>query len=130
MLQNEFYQRTGISLSEEEFNHVNAIYMAADLRTDKDQFCKDWKKHSQSDIINSLHVVSVNRECQLEVLHNERNEIVDLLIQEAHANMSATLKNKAIAMVGHANVIRRMFDLGIDLWPGDKDFIAKNLQNA
>ena len=128
MTKKEFTDRTGLTPTDQEFNLIHAIYMNTVL--DKDEFCKDWKKHSQSDIINSLHVVSVNRECQLEVLHNERNEIVNLLIQEAHANMSATLKNKAIAMVGHANVIRRMFELGIDLWPGDKDYITKNLPEA
>ena len=128
MTKKEFTDRTGINPTDKDFDLIHAIYMNTVL--DKDDFCKDWKKHPQSDIVCSLHVVAVSRELQLEVLRNERNEIVDLLITEAHANMSATLKNKAIAMVGHANVIRRMFELGIDLWPGDKDYITKNLPEA
>lgn len=128
MTQKEFTDRTGITPTAEEFTKIPSIYMATIL--DKDEFCKDWKKHNQSQIIDSLHVVTVNRDLQLDYLSRERSALVDILIQEAHANMSATLKNQAIKMVGHAEVIRRMFDLGIELWPGDKDYIVNNLPTA
>ena len=128
MTQKEFTDRTGIIPTSEEFVKIHSIYMTTSL--DKDEFCRDWKKHSQSAIMDSMHAVAVNREIQLTKLNDERDALVDLLIQEAHAHWSETLKNKAIAMVGHAEVIRRMFELNIELWPGDKDYIVNNLPTA
>lgn len=125
MTQKEFTDRTGIATTPEEFARIHSIYMNTVL--DKDDFCKDWKKHTASQIIDSMHVVSVSHELEITKLRSERDELVNLLITEAHYNMSASLKNKAIAMVGHTEVISRMFELGIELWPGDKDYIINNL---
>lgn len=126
MTKQEFTDRTGLTPSDKEFTKIHGIYMQTIL--DKDEFCKDWKKHANSDIIDSLYVTSVNRELQLDYLQRERSAMVDFLLKEAQAYGDAALRNKAIEMVGHAEVIRRLFDLGLDLWPGDKDYIANNLK--
>lgn len=128
MTQQEFTDRTGIAPTTEEFARIHSIYMSTTL--DKDQFCKDWKKHSESAIIEGQHVINVSKELQLEKLTKERDELVNFLLREAQAFGDAALKRKAIEMVGHAEVIRRLFDLGLELWPGDKDYIANNLPRA
>lgn len=43
MLQKEFFERTGINLTEQEFNQVHAMYLESGQNMDKDQFCADWK---------------------------------------------------------------------------------------
>lgn len=126
MTQKEFTDRTGYTPTTEEFAKIHSVYMTTIL--DKDEFCKDWKKHNSSAIIESLHVVAVNRELRLELHERERSAMVDFLLERAQAFGDSTLKNKAIEMVGHAEVIRRLFELRLELWPGDKDYIMNNLK--
>lgn len=125
MTKQEFTDRTGYTPDDQEFAKIHSTYIQTVL--DKDEFCEDWKNHNTSKIIESLHVVAVNRELRLELLERERHVMVDFLLSEAQAWGSAALRNKAIEMVGHTEVIRRLFELRLELWPGDKDYIANNL---
>ena len=65
--------------------------------------------------------VKMSKVAQME---QELGQKPELSANEAY---DAALKNKAIEMVGHAEVIRRLFELRLDLWPGDKDYIVNNL---
>lgn len=127
MTKQEFTNRTGITPTDEQFVRIHSIYMECPT-IDKDEFCSDWKKHEDSSIIDSLHVVAVNREMFIDQLKRERSKMVNLMLKEACATYSSTLKNACIEMVGHAEVISRMFDLELELWPGDKDYIMNNLK--
>ena len=127
MTKQEFIDRTGITPTDEQFIRIHSVYMESPTLS-KDDFCKDWKKHSDSVIIDSLHVAAVNHEMLIEQLKRERSRLVNILLKEASATMSDALRKEAIKMVGHAEVISRMFDLGLDLWPGDKDYIVNNLK--
>lgn len=42
MLQSEFYERTGVTLSSEEYAKVERIY--DNVKMDKDHFCEEWLK--------------------------------------------------------------------------------------
>lgn len=125
MTKQEFTERTGHTPDDQEFARINSTYMTTILN--KDEFCKDWKKHAESTIIESLHVVAVNRELRLELLERERSAMVDFLLREAQASGDIALRNRAIEMVGHAEVIRRLFKLELNLWEADKNYIANNL---
>ena len=125
MTKQEFTDRTGYTPNDQEFAKIHSTYMTTIL--DKDEFCEDWKSHNSSAIIESLHVVAVNRELRLELLERERYAMVDFLLERAQAFDDSSLKNKAIEMVGHAEVICRLFELKLALWPGDKDYIINNL---
>ena len=46
MLHSEFIQRTGVEVSNYEFDAINEVYMNSDL--DKDEFCKVWCKMNAS----------------------------------------------------------------------------------
>ena len=59
MLQKEFEERTGLRVTAEEYNQIDAMYMAAgDIN--KDDFCQEWKAMHLSDsrvlaeVFNSL----------------------------------------------------------------------------
>lgn len=127
MTKQEFINRTGIDPTDEQFGKIHSIYMECPT-IDKDEFCRDWAKHKDSSIIDSLHVVAVNRDLFIDQLKRERSKMIDIMLKEACATYSAALKNACIEMVGHAEVISRMFDLELELWPGDKDYIMKNLK--
>lgn len=83
MTKQEFTDRTGYTPDDQEFAKIHSTYMQTVL--DKDEFCEDWKNHNTSKIIESLHVVAVNRELRLELLERERHVMVDFLLSEAQA---------------------------------------------
>ena len=56
-------------------------------------------------------------------LKRERSYTVDFLLQQGDAKCD----KKAIALVGHKNVIQRKLEHGIELTDDDKDFIKNEL---
>ena len=50
MTQQEFEDRTGKTVTSEEYARIEAMYMAAGSM-DKDQFCTEYKKHGSSAIV-------------------------------------------------------------------------------
>lgn len=52
MLQSEFYDRTGVTLTAEEYGDVENIYNRVQM--DKDEFCKLWLKNRDNQIIKEL----------------------------------------------------------------------------
>lgn len=62
MTQQEFTNRTGLTPTAEEFATIHRIYMAC-ATLDKDEFCRDYKKHGMSRIITALlgNIISEER---------------------------------------------------------------------
>ena len=52
MLQSEFYERTGVTLSAEEYAKVERIY--DNVKMDKDHFCEEWKKIRTNTLFNEM----------------------------------------------------------------------------
>ena len=60
MTQQEFMERTGITPTAEDFDYIHAVYLNTSMN--KDEFCKDFKKHGDSRIIRDVHVRVLNYE--------------------------------------------------------------------
>lgn len=134
MTRKEFEERTGLNVSAVEFCTVNDIYMAAG-EMDKDTFCKEWKKHSESKLLAELwkrvkheHDLGMQKKEECDKLHSERWELVDFLLERAQKFGDEELLLKAIDMVGHAEVIRRKLTLEMPLWERDRAYIKENLK--
>lgn len=52
MLKSEFEQLAGVTVSESKFRDIEIMYMNCTL--DKREFIKEWEKHKDSIILNSL----------------------------------------------------------------------------
>lgn len=65
MLQNEFFERTGVNVSPAEFEQIHKEYMHSDLW--KDEFCAKWVK-------NNAYRVQLNK-VYIQLVEN-RNKIV------------------------------------------------------
>ena len=134
MTRKEFEERTGLNVSAVEFCTVNDIYMAAG-EMDKDTFCKEWKKHSESKLLAELwkrvkheHDLGMQKKEECDKLLSERWELVDFLLERAQKFGDEELLLKAIDMVGHAEVIRRKLTLEMPLWERDRAYIKENLK--
>lgn len=79
MLQKEFEERIGRSVSEEEYVEANAMYELAGDAVDKDTFCREWMLMSDSAIVKGLFATAYNsrQEVQeLKLMHQECQEII------------------------------------------------------
>ena len=141
MLQKEFEERIGRSVTQEEYVEANAMYMAAG-EMDKDEFCREWMQFGQSRLVQCLYNTAYNlnkalqeqklmtNECQ-EMLSDAADamlEIADgLLDGETTEHTTQELNMKAWWLVGQKEVTRRKVQNGYRLDDKDRDTIIKNL---
>lgn len=121
MTQKEFEERTGIKPTAEDFDYIHAVYLNTSM--DKDEFCKDFKKHGDSRIIRDVHVRVLNYEMKCERQNNAINELADFLIGKAHAYDDTDFRNQAVKLVGEIDLVKRTIELGLPLWDEDKKVV-------
>ena len=146
MLQKEFEDRIGRSVTEQEYVEANAMYMAAgDI--DKDTFCREWLKIGNSALVKGLFETAYQKGKkvqELELLHKEAVEICSdaadamleieqgLLDCEEHTAREVfaaeLLDRKAWWLVGAKEVVLRKIKMGMDLTEKDKNYINEHLK--
>lgn len=123
----EFTQRTGIELTDEQYKQVEDMYLETG-NMDKDQFCEDYKKHFDSEILKLFYHQNEKLKSKLADLRDERSEIVDFLLDRAQKFGDIKLLEKAIYMVGHDKVIKRKISQNLPLWDIDNKYIYENIK--
>lgn len=123
----EFTQRTGIELTDAEYKNVETMYLEAG-NMDKDDFCKDYKKHKDSTLLGVFFGQAERLKDKLDVMREERSQTVDFLLKMAQTTGAIELLNQAIKLVGHKDVIRRKIRLGLAFWDPDFEYIKENIQ--
>lgn len=123
----EFTQRTEIEPTDEEFKSINEMYLeAGDM--DKDVFCKDYKEHHDSTLLATFFRQAENLKSKLDDMRDERNSLVDFLLDRAQCFGDVELLHKAIQLVGHDKVIKRKLRMDLPLWDEDKKYIIDNIK--
>lgn len=129
----EFTERTGLTLTIEEYRTIEVLYMAAD-EMDKDEFCKEYKKCGNNRLVAELFGTVCTLKGQYEErineiddLHKQKNEMVDFLIDRAQAFSDKELLDKASKMVGQKEVIRRRIVKSHTLWSYETEWMLNNL---
>jgi len=146
MLQKEFEERIGRSVTEQEYVEADAVYMAAgDM--DKDEFCREWLKIGSSRLVRCLAETAHQKGKkvqELELLHKEAVEICSdaadamleieqgLLDSEEHTAREVfaaeLLDRKAWWLVGAKEVVLRKIKMGMALTEKDKNYINEHLK--
>ena len=135
MLQKEFEERIGRSVTEQEYLEANAMYEnAGDM--DKDEFCREWLKIGSCRLVKCL----AEKTYQHKLLLKESREICSdaadamLEIEKVVLNGGTTehitelLDRKAWWLVGVKEVVLRKIRMGMDLSEKDKNYIAEHLK--
>ena len=130
MLQKEFFERTGINLTEHEFDQVHAIYMQAGDNVDKDQFCADWKKHHDSKLLHIFYNQADRMKDKLDQKRNEIHELAIYILEQAEICSAPTLREKAIQMLGIETCLRIKIQKGYNLWQKDLDALVEILSKT
>lgn len=150
MLQKEFEERIGRSVTEQEYLEANAIYEnAGDM--DKDEFCREWLKIGSCRLVKCLAEKTYQQHKALqekELLLKESQEIcsdaadamleiLDLVIEvrdkseDEYCAMDAIgvkLDKKIAWLIGWGETIKRKVRKGIAMSPEDADYIINNLK--
>lgn len=141
MLKNEFEERTKLSMTEDEFNGVNALYMACGDDIDKDQFCelymtmdgrlelmhkieRGYQRLKKSNFENAANL-SVCRE----IISEAANAMLEISsMKECMVPIRKELENRAWWLVGTKEVVKRKVKRGIPLSPNEIEYIIENLK--
>lgn len=141
MLQKEFEERIGRSVTEQEYLEANAMYEnAGDM--DKDEFCREWLKIGNSRLVKCLaektyqqHKALQEKELLLKELHEICSDAADAMLEieqsilngEITGHITELLDLKAWWLVGAKELVLRKIKMGMDLSEMDKDYINGHL---
>ena len=142
MLQKEFEERIGRSVTEQEYLEANAMYEnAGDM--DKDEFCREWLKIGNSRLVKCLAEKTYQQHKALEekeLLLKESKEIwsdaadamleieQDILNGETTEHITELLDLKVWWLVGAKELVLRKIKMGMDLSENDKNYINEHLK--
>ena len=141
MLQKEFEERTKLSVSAEEFNGIDALYLACGDDIDKDVFCELYMSFEGR--LELMH--RIEREHQR--MKNALDENVELLkeadeirsdvatevleissMSDCNAHIRKELEKTVFWLIGTKEVIRRKVKRGIALTENEINYIIEYLQ--
>lgn len=133
MNKQEFIERTGLTPTIEEYETIEALYMAAG-EMDKDEFCKEYKKHGASRLVSVLFKETKVLKGQLEEanniiedLHEQKSQMLDFLVEQAEKWSASDLREKAIKILGAKEYLRRKVEKGFNLWELDRQLLVEIL---
>jgi len=144
MLQKEFEERTKLSMTQEEFNRVNALYMACGDDIDKDVFCKLYISFDGR--LELLHKIERNyqqakeeiaeKKLLLDEAQEIKNDVADTVVQverdvlegEGRIDCASKLDRLAFWLVGKKGVITRKVKQNMQLTSDEVDYVIGNLK--
>ena len=85
MLQKEFEERIGRSVTQEEYVEANAMYIAAGDGMDKDTFCREWMQFGGSELVKGLFATAYNLNQALQEQQLMTNECQEIFSDAADA---------------------------------------------
>lgn len=106
MTKKEFEERTGLSVTDEQYSKIEAMYLDAGESIDKDVFCKDYKKHADSVLLKVFHQRTQILCDKLDNLRTEKQEIAKYLILSGSRLDDMNLNLKAADILGEREYLR------------------------
>jgi hypothetical protein len=141
MLKSEFYDRTHVSLSDEEYGAVENIYNRVQM--DKDEFCRLWLDNRDNKIINELVSYAMGVEKANAALDKVSKELEEKLAGElaerqkhlldfgrkvvSYLDDESRLYDFCVEEFGQNFVIKVKLECNIDLDTNEREYLAKML---
>lgn len=122
MQKNEFEQRTGIELTDEQYQRVEDLYLNAG-NMDKDEFCKDYRKHGESVILNTYFKQSEEQRSRLDTYREKQITMAHFLIKKSMVGGDKDMIQMAISLIGEQKYIQHKLEKGYNLFESDKELI-------
>ena len=142
MLQKEFEERIGRSVTEQEYLEANAMYEnAGDM--DKDEFCREWLKIGNSRLVKCLaektyqqHKALQEKELLLKESKGIWSDAADAMLEieqdilngETTEHITELLDLKVWWLVGAKELVLRKIKMDMDLGEFEKNYIKEYLK--
>ncbi len=134
MTQQEFTDRTGLRVTDEEYREIEEMYMAVpDM--EKDEFCRHWTLCGGNPLAMGLARRATALGGSLEKsrreladIRRQTGELADFLIGKSCVHNDTDLYHEAVRMAGQRAVTIRKVQMGLPLWQEDVDYINENLK--
>lgn len=138
MTHQEFIDSTGLTPTAEEFATIHRIYMAC-ATLDKDEFCRDYKKHGMSRIITELLDKIIFEERKVDNIYTQYTELehktyegnlklAQFLLGKAAAYNDPDFEDEALKLISRNTAILIKIKEGYQLTDDDFAYIANNLK--
>ena len=127
MTQQEFKDRTGITVTEERFAEIHAMYLESVQDMDKDTFCKDFKRHEDSLLLNIFYERVGKLEDKLDDKRHIIGELVNCLLKKSSEYGDEEMLRIVHEVLGEKDAIRRKVRLEIPLTADERNYIIDNL---
>lgn len=124
----EFEQRTGIELTDEQYQRVEDLYLSAG-NMDKDVFCEDYKKHGESVILNTYFKQSEEQRSRLDTYREKQITMAYFLIKKSMVGGDKDMIQMAISLIGEQKYIQHKLEKGYNLFDSDKELIITLINN-
>lgn len=128
MTPQEFTERTGLKPTDEEYKGIENMYLEAGEKIDKDIFCKDYKKHHDSILLNTFFEQSERLNGKCDDFRKQLQDVAFFLIEKSIARSDSHCYDKAVALIGQRAVTLQKIKIGLPLWDEDRDYINSNLK--
>ena len=139
MTQKEFEDRTKLSVTADEFDAIDDMYMACGDNIDKDKFCSLYM--TKEGRLTLMAEMAKQRKKADEALRLAKNDIrqaeedmlkfqsglADWLTEQAEKWAATDLRDKAIQILGAREYLRRKIKRGFNLWDVDKELLTELL---
>lgn len=122
----EFTQRTGIELTDEQYQRVEDMYMnAGDM--DKDEFCEDYKKHKDSKLLAYFYKLTEDSKFCAKLIDRSMLKVTKFLLMKSREVNDKSMRSEAIDLLGENMIVRLTIEMDLELWSEDKKYIIETL---
>lgn len=122
----EFEQRTGIELTNEQYQRVEDMYMnAGDM--DKDEFCEDYKKHKDSKLLAYFYKLTEDSKFCAKLIDRSMLKVTKFLLMKSREVNDKSMRSEAIDLLGENMIVRLTIEMDLELWSEDKKYIIETL---
>lgn len=129
MTKQEFTERTGLTVTNDEYVKIEELYYSAD-NMQKDQFCELYKQIHGNELFQILSGKLLTSRKANKIYQKEEDEMIEFLTIKAAEHDDDELEKKAreICPFGRRKTIHIKIDNDIDLSSDDLSYIRENLR--
>lgn len=127
MTQQEFETRTGLTVTAEKYQTIDALYMSTII--DKDEFCAAYTEGMENNpivanLLRRLDLIKKSRDAW----NKDAEKAAHYLLDARADHDDETLFNEACDIIDAADAIRYMIDNEYELGKPELDYIKENLK--
>ena len=127
MLKEEFIERTGMEVTDEEFASINEMYCNAGS-IEKDEFCEDYKKHHDSKLLSFFYDRACSRLQLLSYNDKENKKNGEILLKAISDEYTAPeVRQVCMNLIGEGDYLVYLINNHIELTEEERALIVKRL---